>query len=211
MKNRENLIKLPFHSIAYFFFNHLIFLRFPKKEDERDLWIDAINKVNDKKFQSKGSGWLCNLHFASSDFEKVKGHFQLKSKSVPILDINLPDSTNGTQKSIVLDNNDKPLSNLQCECTNCHKLLSRLKEEEAMRIKSQLNFDIKVYEKSDIIDKITKICDDQKEKNFVLKKRIEHLENVRNQLENRVQILQNKVLDYMNVSEINVIKFYCVL
>lgn len=117
-------------------------------------------------------GWLCNLHFLSTDIEKVKGRLRLKADAVPVR-FNTPNIT-GLDR--ILDN--IAVDEIANSCNNCNDLSLELKDLKQMLLEIKMNTDIQLQMKNQQIEKMKIKCNDLTLKNNGLKEQNVFLERM---------------------------------
>lgn len=109
--------------------------RFPLERYRKQQLVDSINKNNDDDHESKGLGWLCNLHFLSTDIEKVKGRLKLTTDAVPVL-FDAPNIASQALENIADDETSNSCNN----CVECIDLNLKLKDLERMMLEFQMEY-----------------------------------------------------------------------
>lgn len=134
--------------------------------------------------QYKGNGWICNLHFLSTDIEKGRGRLKLKTSAVPVhFDFHeiqsIPDAS---QNCSNIDNDDISISNNSCN--ECKVLISERNELKQLLLKNQIDTNIQMQIQQKEIEKWKEKCYDQtlimnslKEKNVFLENMTKHNES----------------------------------
>ena len=62
------------------FSNFAVFIRFPKNEERRKLWLEAIYRPD---YKPSASSVICSKHFYPKEFEKKASVMCLKNDAVP--------------------------------------------------------------------------------------------------------------------------------
>lgn len=154
-------------------------------KNEHKVWVEILNLS-----EMIGMGWLCNLHFLTTDIETVNNQTKLKKGCLPI-------AVHNAQ----IENCN------HCEsCTECIQKLELVHSEyEKCKLKTRLNFEIEQYKTNDEIAKLKKNGLDQREKISALKQRVALLENLNKQLNAQTKKLQEKVLVDLSASNVQVL------
>lgn len=176
------------------------YYRIPAEPRENELWLNSMNEKSAKRISSC-SGWICNLHFKSTDIEREKGKFKLKKGVIPTI-------FDCTREKI----NDERENRQNNECTEHHicetctqKLNQMRSEHECAQLKLRLNHEIVQYKKDDQISKLKKEVHDKCEKFDGLKERVAYVEKMNRQYEGEIQSLREKILHLNGASSVKVI------
>lgn len=160
--------------------NIMEYYRFPKDEDEKQKWINAIKNYTDRVI-----GFVCGLHFASTDLQKIKGRTQVKKGAIPFVSTSsmtdVPEETEG-----------------QKDCRNCAGLQLDYNELKDKYLKDRLELEMKLLEQSDVIEKLQQKCNDQHILINGYKRKILSLEKTEKEITKNNEDLRDKLLGKLN-------------
>lgn len=181
--------------IRYIFFIRSVlriirkFCRFPTEMETKQLWIEAVNKSNDEQHKTRGTGFVCNLHFLSDDIKKVSKGIRIKLGAIPV------NFVSSIKQSIFEQSPAK-----QQDCNECaqlkHLLLTTNIDSDifAQKANAQIqNLNVKIQNKSHIIK--------------VLLGKIESLEKIAKEKESKIKELSERIIQHSDIKVNQVLIF----